>query len=557
MSHRPGAWKIAWIVAVAIAFLLCGCGSGDTEDTQDAVTGRVLFISSYSYSWDTVRMQLEGIEAGLETNITLDFEYMDTKRVDDETSEELFYESLKYRLSKVDPYDVIIVGDDAALSFALKYRSELFDGVPLVFEGVNDEELAQRAAEEPQVTGVIEKLSVEKTVQMALDLNDNVVRVIAIIDDSLTGSVEQENFYAAAELFPELNFSEINCSELTTTELRTALRYVSKYSIVIYVSMNQDASGKVYTSKEAQETLLENLTVPIYRMVDAGIGDGFLGGNVVSMEQSGELAAELAVRALQGEDIGQIDVMDSPNIYLADREVMDQYDLSVSDLPEGTTIVNQKESFFVRNREALVPCVILLVAMLVILGWMIKDKFRRDKLMQELEEARAIMESAAQHDFLTGLPNRSKFMDDLEYMISHQQGCHVIMMDIDDFKKINDTYGHSAGDDALRELGARLKKITSPLLSAYRYAGDEFILLLQSTQPNIVMDTAYQCRNLFTKDFKLQGEKHKVCGSMGIACYPTDSNNLEQVIICADNAMYQVKKNGKNDFAFYDGRAKG
>lgn len=552
--------KIAWI-AVVMALLLTVCAWAGTSvnaaaDTPEPVTGRVLFISSYSYSWDTVQMQLEGIETGLGEDVTLDFEYMDTKRVDDDTSRELFYEYLQYRMSKVEPYDVVIVGDDAALSFVMDYREELFDGIPIVFEGVNEEELAREAAQLPQVTGVIEKLSVENTINLALALNPDAERVVAILDDTVTGQAERTNFYAAADLFPELEFTEINSSELTTSKLAAELRHVSSRSILVYITMTMDASGKTYTSSEALEVLRDNAVVPVYRMVEAGIGEGLLGGNVVSMTGSGELAAELAIRAINGEDLGSIEVMDSPNIYCVDREIMDQYDLDVSALPEGTTIVNDKESFFERNREALIPGAVLLVVMLGVLGWFIYDNYRRRKLMEELEEARSIMESASQHDFLTGLPNRSKFMDDLEYLISRGEACQVIMMDIDNFKKINDNYGHSAGDDALRELGARLKEITSPILSAYRYAGDEFILILQSKQAKLVTETAYQCRRLFAKEFTLQGEKHKICGSMGIACYPQDSDNLEQLIICADAAMYQVKKNGKNDFAFYSDRTK-
>ena len=63
--------------------------------------------------------------------------------------------------------------------------------------------------------------------------------------------------------------------------------------------------------------------------------------------------------------------------------------------------------------------------------------------------------------------------------------------------------------------------------------------------------TAYQCRQVFTKDVVLCGTKRKIGGSIGIASYPKDTDNLEQLIVCADDAMYQVKKNGKNDFAFY------
>lgn len=171
--------------------------------------------------------------------------------------------------------------------------------------------------------------------------------------------------------------------------------------------------------------------------------------------------------------------------------------------------------------------------------------------MVELEGTKKIMESASQHDFLTGIPNRSKFMGDIERLVGEKKPCTVIMIDIDDFKKINDTLGHTAGDEALKQVASRLKDIGSPLLTPYRFAGDEFILILESNQYKIVEKTAYQCRQVFTSPFTLDGKKTKVCGSIGIASYPKDSEDVEQLIICADDAMYQVKKNGKNDFAFY------
>ena len=70
----------------------------------------------------------------------------------------------------------------------------------------------------------------------------------------------------------------------------------------------------------------------------------------------------------------------------------------------------------------------------------------RRKLLSELEGTRTILESASQHDFLTGLHNRSKFVEDLSQMIGQEVPCTVIMLDIDDFKNINDVYGHAAGD---------------------------------------------------------------------------------------------------------------
>ena len=552
-EQNMGKWK-AWLLTLA---LLISVGVMGTASIQAEAQGtnqnkRVLFISAYSYGWDTVQTQIEGIKAGVDENTTIDYEFMDTKRFQTDEWLNMFHDMLKYHLENTDPYDVVIVGDDAALQFAMEYREELFPEIPVVFEGVNDEEYAMKAAENPLVTGIIEKLSVEKNIDMALKVNPTADKVVAILDDSMTADAERKNFYSSAENYPELEFSEINASELETASLQQAISKVDDKTILIYIVMSKDGSGKQYTSDQAVRMIVNYAKVPVYRMVEAGIGDGLLGGNVVSMYKSGEIAAKMAMDILNGTDSGEINVVqDSPNIYCVDEDVMRKFGLEASQFPKDTEFVNHREGFFARNREALIPALILIAALNVIICWVCFDNYRRRKLLQELEQARAIMESASQHDFLTGLPNRSKFMKDLEQMIDAKIPCTVMMLDIDNFKKINDTYGHTAGDEALQQVANRLKEMQSQILTSYRFAGDEFILILRSSQNMLVEKTAYQCRQVFTKDVVLCGTKRKIGGSIGIASYPKDTDNLEQLIVCADDAMYQVKKNGKNDFAFY------
>ena len=514
--------------------------------------GRVLFISSYSYAWDQVQIQIEGIRDGLEDDVVLDYEFMDTKRVDTEEALQLFHDGLAYRLSMVEPYDAVILGDDAALKFALEYQDELFAGIPIFFEGVNDEELAAKAAEDPLITGVLEKLSVEKNIELGLQINPDAKRVVAILDDSITGEAERKRFYKYAEQYPNLEFGEMNSSELRTFSLRYELGNVSSDTILIYVVMTEDADGRKYTNQQSIQLISECAKVPVLRMVDGGIGEGIFGGNVVSMYKSGEIAAQMAMKVMNGTPAEEIElVTDSPKVYRVDAAVMKRFGISEDRLPEDTEYINREESFFERNREVLIPGCILIGVLMVVLIWIFIDNQRRRALMKELESARKILESAAQHDFLTGIPNRNKFMSDINQLVEEKRPCTVLMIDIDDFKNINDTMGHTAGDDALIQVAARLKEMESQILTPYRYAGDEFILILKSNQGKIVEKTAYQCRQVFAKPFVLDGNKAKICGSIGVASYPQDTDNVEQLIIYADDAMYRVKKNGKNDFAYY------
>ncbi|MCM1192573.1 MAG: GGDEF domain-containing protein [Butyrivibrio sp.] len=524
---------------------------GRTAEAADGAK-RVLFISSYSYAWEQVQLQIEGIRAGLGEDVVLDYEFMDTKRVDTEESLQLFYEGLAYRLSVVEPYDAVILGDDAALRFAMEHQEDLFPEIPMVFEGVNDEELAAEAVQNPMIAGVLEKLSVEKNIELGLKINPKAKRVVAILDDSLTGEAERKRYYKCAEQYPNLEFDELNVSQSRNFTLRYALGSLSEDTILIYIIMTEDIEGRTYTDRQAIDLITECATVPALRMVDGGIGTGLLGGNMVSMRKSGEIAAQMAMEIMAGKPADSFElVTDSPQTYCVDALVMDKFHISMSVLPKDTEIINKKTTFFERNKEAMVPFSILGIVVVVVLGWALFDNFKRRHLMVELEGTKKLMESASQHDFLTGIPNRSKFMSDIERLVGEKKPCTVIMIDIDDFKSINDTLGHTAGDEALKQVASRLRDMESQLLTPYRFAGDEFILILESAQYKIVEKTAYQCRQVFTSPFILDGKKSKVCGSIGIASYPKDSDDVEKLIVCADDAMYQVKKNGKNDFAFY------
>ncbi len=543
-----------WIYALSLIiwfpiWFLCGMQPVHAEE----IHGRVLFISSYSYAWDITRIQISGVQEGLDPGVTLDYEFMDTKRVDDEESLRLFHDGLKYRLEHVEPYDAVILGDDAALVFAVQYQEELFPDTPLIFEGVNDEEYAKEVTRDPYITGVLEKLSVEKNIELGLAINPNAKKVVAILDDTITGEAERKRFYSYEDQYPNLTFSEINCSRFSTSRLHQAIRGVDENSILIYVVMTEDASGKHYSNEEAVKVLTESARVPILRMVEGnGIGEGLLGGNVVSMQESGRLAAQIAMDIINGADVSQMDaVMESPNIYCIDAQVMKKFGINRSVLPEDVVFIHDEGTFFTRYKEVLVPGIVLILVLFVAILVVCIDNLRRRKLLTQLESAQKTIETAAQHDFLTGISNRSKFMNDLTKLIAEKVPCTVIMMDIDDFKHINDTMGHTAGDEALQQVAQRMKEMESQILTPYRYAGDEFIMILRSSQEKLVEKTAYQCRQIFTKPFLLNKTKTKICGSIGIATYPKDTEDLEELVIFADAAMYQVKRNGKNDFAIY------
>lgn len=162
----------------------------------------------------------------------------------------------------------------------------------------------------------------------------------------------------------------------------------------------------------------------------------------------------------------------------------------------------------------------------------------------------------AKHDPLTQLPNRALFMDRLERSLlqsKRNQSIGALMfLDLDHFKSINDTFGHQVGDLLLLEIAERLKTCVRESDTVARLAGDEFTIILpQITRSEDAAIVADNIINQIIKEYDLGGNKIRVTCSVGISIFPNDGFTCDEIIHAADQAMYNVKKEGRNQFKFY------
>ena len=549
---RKKTVTIMTLLFIAVMCVLTGVTSYAKE--EEVNNNRILFISSYSLSRDTVQLEIEGIQSAQPDDFILDYEFMDTYRVYDDTAMQLFYEGLKYRLSQVEEYDAVILGDDAALRFFLKYREELFLTQPAFYIGVNDEALSKRVEEDPNIKGIMERLPVKENLEKALEIYPEAETVYAIVDDSLMGTAESQNYDAMQKEFPDLNFEKINTSQFTQEELRKQIMAMPEKAILIYYCMNEDAEGRQYTNKEAVNFISLYTKIPIlYFLENDRIGENILGGYCFSIKNSATEVMKAAVKVVRGDRKMQYVYFKDSGLYVwsLNADMLKKFQISRKYFPDDTVYVNDVPSFWEKNSEIITPIILIVVVLSAISAWLCLDNVKRRKMMKEMEEMKDHLENASQHDFLTGLPNRSKFMSDLQEIIAKKQPCTVIMLDLDNFKGINDTMGHAMGDEALKGVANRLKTLKTPLLTAYRFAGDEFILILRSDNPKISDNAVMQCLQVFRKPYKMMGKPMDIHGSIGAACYPADTLDMETLIVCADDAMYAIKKEGKNGCMFY------
>ena len=163
----------------------------------------------------------------------------------------------------------------------------------------------------------------------------------------------------------------------------------------------------------------------------------------------------------------------------------------------------------------------------------------------------------AHQDKLTGLCNRPMFDMTLSHAISsarrHEAQLAVLFVDVDNFKVINDTYGHKAGDDVLQEIAWRLKRCQRSSDTLARYGGDEFTLLLENIDDlNSVTQVAQRIVDECAIPIVTDGFSAAVSASVGISLFPNDGLELRELLSFADRAMYKAKSKGRNGFYFYE-----
>lgn len=161
----------------------------------------------------------------------------------------------------------------------------------------------------------------------------------------------------------------------------------------------------------------------------------------------------------------------------------------------------------------------------------------------------------ANHDPLTGLLNRRFFQEELERLLSSGQESYpgaVLFLDLDDFKDINDTLGHLAGDDLLKQLATLLRSQLRQVDILARLGGDEFAILLPQSRPRQVRAVAKRILEALSQPVTLaNGQPTQISASLGISLFPDHSRVGEELLAHADTAMYRAKQQGRNQFCFY------
>jgi diguanylate cyclase (GGDEF)-like protein len=177
--------------------------------------------------------------------------------------------------------------------------------------------------------------------------------------------------------------------------------------------------------------------------------------------------------------------------------------------------------------------------------------------VSELKQSNEIIEYQAYHDALTGLLNRRYFHEKLRSIIeqAHSTGLPsaILFIDLDRFKHVNDSFGHSKGDELLQFIAKRIQEsIPTGDHIITRQGGDEFIIILTNLDVSQIKDVAERIVSYLRTSFSIEGNEIYVGASCGVSLYPTHTTNLDNLVVYADMAMYKAKKQGGNQVVFYN-----
>jgi diguanylate cyclase (GGDEF)-like protein len=173
------------------------------------------------------------------------------------------------------------------------------------------------------------------------------------------------------------------------------------------------------------------------------------------------------------------------------------------------------------------------------------------QLQEELIQARENLRFQATHDALTGIWNRAAAMDllhrELQRAVRLGTSTGVLLLDLDHFKKINDTYGHLSGDVVLREVAQRINRVVRAYDFVGRYGGEEFVIVLSACEKADALQTAERIRQAIGREAVMSGiHEVPVHVSIGVAVAAPGQTAEEQAISLADTALYAAKRNGRN-----------
>jgi len=504
---------------------------------------QILVLNSYNIEYSWTEDQYAGIMEALQTlqhEFVVYTEYLDWKRFPNEAHIAQVYNLCKdkYPAKKI---DLIITTDDKALEFAIRNRTELFSDAPIVFSGVYRKAVEDLAGEQPNITGVYEDLDIATTLRYAQRIQPDLDSIYLINETTESGQgTERLMVETAHRVVPGVRIETL--SDKSIEEMEQTVQTLPSSSIVLIGPFFIETKGRSFNTEVLARRISRASTVPVYTIYQHLFGTGALGGSLLSGKEMGRNAGEMALRILSGEQPDVVRPVGGTNfVTMFDYNAVKRYNIPLSALPAGALFINREPPFFVVYRFESIAILILFLLMTGFL-WILGIVYKKTKYI-------------AFYDQLTGLSNKMTVFntgDKLLALNERPNTAGLLYIDIDNFKYLNDTFGHEFGDKVLISLAATLRGKIGKNVRVAHFGGDEFLVLLLNSGPKEISEYSEDLLSLLGEKMCIDGRELFLTFSTGLALYPEHALQFSELIQNADTAMHRAKLSGKTQLVLYD-----
>lgn len=393
------------IIAIFYIIVLCFIPFNKANAHNYEERKKVLYISSYSPNYETFSDQLIGIKEGIKKDVDIQMEYMDSRQFFDKEDNSNFYELIKYKLKNDKKYDAIILADDQALEFGLRYKDELFKDTPIVFLGVSSEKRIKAAMQEENIYGITEKHSIQENIDLINKLHKG--KNIKIITDA--SSQHLYDHYKGKfinEKYKNLNIENISLNDISFNEFEQKLKNLDDNNVILVVYSYLDKNGSLKTIKQSYKLIRENTDIPVYSVMDYGLDSGFIGGKVVSHYTQGKKTGEIVNDILNGNTPkDKIIRGEEFNNFVFDYDKLKEYKIKSSDLPKNATIINRPMDTLYKYKEVIYANALLLISLLIALITLTSYTIKKLQYEKELIKAKEFAENMnkSQSNFISNI----------------------------------------------------------------------------------------------------------------------------------------------------------
>ena len=355
----------------------------------------ILFISSYSQSFISFNNQIKGITEVLDNKFNLQLQYMNSDLLDSKVNESDFYNMLKYSIASYKNLEGILIGDDQALEFYLKYKEDLFKDIPVSFFGVENKKNIQKALSYKNVAGVREVESLDSTIELIKKYHKNVENII-FIDGSNRVRNEFETNKENNLKYGNLNFDWIITNNIIYDDFVHQLKKIEENSAIISLYPRYFKDKRFPNYDDINKVIRDNTNkIPIYTCLSYGITEGVIGGKVISHHTQSKNATEMLLKVINKETSEQLYIGDdSINEYIFDYKILKEYNVKKRHLPKYSLILNNPNDIIYENPDILCSLIFLflgLICVIIALINYIKYKIRLEKkLLRAKDEAEEI-----------------------------------------------------------------------------------------------------------------------------------------------------------------------